>query len=98
VIQRGCDLNRRCTSHTPAAPGVYYYNDTETGSKFILDTHPSSYDDAAAACRKYGAQPVAFDSYDEQYNAETYYIEELVCGRCWAEKLAVAALLNSTRC
>jgi hypothetical protein len=61
---------------------VYYFNDTETGSRFVLDTHPSSYEDAAASCRKYGAQPVAFDTYDEQYNAEAYYIEELVSGSC----------------
>ena len=47
-----------------AAPGVFYFNDSTTNTTIILDTHPSSYDDAADSCRKYGAQLVSWDTYD----------------------------------
>jgi hypothetical protein len=70
---------------------VFYFNDSTTNTKFILDTHPKTFDDAAAQCRKYGAQMASFDTYDEQYNAEQYYVEELVGGgRGWGCNLAAS--------
>lgn len=69
----------------PAEPGIFDFVDESTNTKVTLNTDPKGFDDAAAECRKQGGQLVAWDSYDDQYNAENFYVELVracacVCG------------------
>ena len=42
-----------------------------------LNTDPKGFDDAANECRRQGGHLVAWDSYDDQYAAEQFYIDQV---------------------
>ncbi len=54
---------------------MFDYVDNSTNTKVTLNTEPKGFDEAAAECRKQGGHLVAWDSYDDQYNAENFYID-----------------------
>lgn len=54
---------------------MFDFLDNSTNTKVTLNTEPKGFDEAAAECRKQGGHLVAWDSYDDQYNAENFYID-----------------------
>jgi hypothetical protein len=79
-----------------AETGIFEYTDPETATKVTLNTDPKGFDDAVSECRKQGGHLVAWDTYDDQFNAENYYVN-MVSAKSTTHVAASAGFIAALR-